>query len=193
MNVKIEKMNPKAIDELEFYGCMDDSQQPPQWQDGVFSQLFRTMILEPQNVSRWLVMDGPVDTLWIESMNSLLDDSKLLTIGNGDRLSLTPNVKLTFEVADLDQASPATISRVGLVYMDVDELGYMPLLNVWIASKADQKIGIPGDAYKDHIRDLAIAYIPAVMRVRTTVCRELVPTSPLACIKHFTLLYDSCF
>jgi dynein heavy chain len=58
-------------------------------------------------------------------------------MNNGDRLSLTPNCKLLFEVADLDQASPATISRVGLVYMDPAELGYIPALNVWITSKKE--------------------------------------------------------
>ena len=45
-----------------------------------------------------MILDGPVDTLWIETMNSVLDDSKLLTLTNGDRTSLTPNVRLLFEV-----------------------------------------------------------------------------------------------
>ena len=57
-------------------------------------------------------------------MNSLLDDSKLLTLNNGERMPLANNCKLTFEVMDLDEASPATISRVGLIYLDVEELGY---------------------------------------------------------------------
>ena len=122
--------------------------------DGVFSHLFRNMILEPGNVARWLKMDGPVDTLWIESMNSLLDDSKTLTMNNGDRLSLTPNVKLLFEVADLDMASPATISRVGLVYMDPAELGYIPTLNCWVQKKAFENVGIRKEDYKDLIQNL---------------------------------------
>jgi len=71
-----------------------------------------------------MVLDGPVDTLWIESMNSVLDDNKLLTLNNGDRIALTSNVRLLFEVQDLSVASPATVSRAGMIYMDVDELGW---------------------------------------------------------------------
>jgi dynein heavy chain len=121
--VKIEKMNPKSIEVKEYYGDFDDSPDP-QWMMGIFSTLLKTMIAEDNKTSRWLLMDGPVDTLWIENMNSLLDDSKLLTLNNGDRIPLAQNCKLLFETENLDVASPATISRVGLLYMDLEELGY---------------------------------------------------------------------
>ena len=44
-------------------------------------------------------------------MNSVMDDNKLLTLPNGERIRLAPHVKLLFEVADPQYASPATISR----------------------------------------------------------------------------------
>ena len=66
---------------------------------------------------RWIVMDGPVDPQWIENLNTALDDSKLLCLSNNERISLYPGVRLLFETDSLENASPATISRCGIILM----------------------------------------------------------------------------
>jgi dynein heavy chain len=98
------------------------------------------MCESPPTENRWMIMDGPVDTLWIETMNSVLDDSKLLTLTNGDRIKIESHVNLLFEVENLDVASPATVSRAGMIYMDIEELSWKTsIIESWIKGKADQK------------------------------------------------------
>lgn len=68
------------------------------------------------NKRQWIIFDGDVDPEWVENLNSVLDDNKLLTLPNGERLSLPPNVRIMFEVQDLKYATLATVSRCGMVW-----------------------------------------------------------------------------
>ncbi|XP_067943512.1 dynein axonemal heavy chain 6-like [Watersipora subatra] len=81
---------------------------------------------------RWLVMDGPVDTMWVENLNTVLDDSKVLCLSNGERIALADGMRLLFEVDNLSQASPATISRCAMVYMDPVDLSWRPYVKTWL-------------------------------------------------------------
>ena len=65
-------------------------------------------------------------------MNTVLDDNKKLCLSSGKVLMLTPLIKILFEVEDLTQASPATVSRCGMVYMEPENLDLNHLVTSYL-------------------------------------------------------------
>jgi len=69
-------------------------------------------------------------------LNTVLDDNKILTLANAERIPMADSTKMTFEVEDLRNASPATVSRNGIVYVSDTDLYWEPLFDTWIADRA---------------------------------------------------------
>ena len=128
--VKTKTLNPKSISMDELYGV--ENPDDGAWTDGLASKIIRKMARETSERRHWCVFDGPVDALWIENMNTVLDDNCTLCLANGERVKLRPEMRMLFEVQDLAAASPATVSRCGMVYMTPSELGWRPYKSQWM-------------------------------------------------------------
>lgn len=156
LSTKIYTLNPKACSVIELYGVLDPLTRD--WTDGLLSNIFRDMNKPTEKQERrYILFDGDVDALWIENMNSVMDDNKLLTLANGERIRLqTPICALLFEVGDLQFASPATVSRAGMVYVDPKNLGFQPYWDTWVRRREPE-------IERDFFQELYEKFIPDLM------------------------------
>jgi dynein heavy chain len=114
-------LNPKVVSTNELYGVCDPKTRD--WKDGLMSNKLRALSEEPDTNPKWIILDGDLDANWIESMNSVMDDNKILTLASNERIVLKPYMRLIFEIRNLKFATPATVSRAGILYIS-DASGY---------------------------------------------------------------------
>jgi dynein heavy chain len=89
-----------------------------EWKDGLFSKILRDMSRLPEDENpKWIILDGDLDANWIESMNSVMDDNKILTLANNERIPIKGLMRAIFEIRDLRFSTPATCSRAGILYI----------------------------------------------------------------------------
>ena len=104
---------------------------------GVFASIWQQRNNRASKYNSWIVCDGPIDAIWIENLNTVLDDNKILTLANNDRIPMTDNCRIVFEVESLRNASPATVSRAGIIYVSTSDLGWGPLVESWLLQRMD--------------------------------------------------------
>ncbi|XP_042138199.1 dynein axonemal heavy chain 2 isoform X2 [Peromyscus maniculatus bairdii] len=173
-------LNPKALSLGELYGEYDLSTN--EWTDGILSSVMRAACADEKPDEKWILFDGPVDTLWIESMNSVMDDNKVLTLINGERISMPEQVSLLFEVENLAVASPATVSRCGMVYTDYIDLGWKPYVQSWLERRPKTEV--------EPLQRMFEKLINKILNFKKDNCHELVPVPEYSGIISLCKLYS---
>ena len=130
--VKTYLINPKSMPRSSFLGHMNNDTR--EFSEGVLTVSARQVIKEDQDVLNWIICDGDVDPEWIEALNSVLDDNHLLTLPTGERISFGSNVNFIFETDNLQYASPATVSRMGMIFMNEEDININSIIKKWAKS-----------------------------------------------------------
>ncbi|XP_068171919.1 dynein axonemal heavy chain 1 [Antennarius striatus] len=129
-SVQIRVVNPKSVTVGQLHGEYDSLTH--EWTDGILSSLIRGGAASTDKEKEWYIFDGPVDPVWAENVNAALDDNKKLCLGSGEIIQISDEMTMMFEVQDLAVASPSTVSRCGVVYLEPSMLGLIPFTACWL-------------------------------------------------------------
>ncbi|XP_061762564.1 dynein axonemal heavy chain 10-like [Nerophis ophidion] len=191
MHTKLYPLNPKAVSVIELYGILDPDTRD--WTDGVLSNIFREINKPTEKKERrYILFDGDVDALWVENMNSVMDDNKLLTLANGERIRLQNHCAMLFEVGDLQYASPATVSRCGMVYVDPKNLRYTPYWQKWLKNKPPKEQEVLDTLFEKYVHSSIDMIVEGIVDGKQgQKLKTVVPQTDLNMVSQLGMILDS--
>ncbi|NXE83161.1 DYH17 protein, partial [Cochlearius cochlearius] len=171
-------LDPKAVTCNELFGVIHPSTR--EWKDGLFSSAMRDLANITHKGPKWIILDGDIDPMWIESLNTVMDDNKVLTLASNERIPLNPTMRLLFEISHLRTATPATVSRAGILYINPADLGWNPVVTSWIEARTVQ-------SEKANLMILFDKYLPVCLEKLKSGFKKITPVPEITVIQ--TVLY----
>ncbi|GAB1297122.1 Dynein axonemal heavy chain 17 [Apodemus speciosus] len=171
-------LDPKAVTCDELFGIINPATR--EWKDGLFSTIMRDLANITHDGPKWIVLDGDIDPMWIESLNTVMDDNKVLTLASNERIPLNRTMRLVFEISHLRTATPATVSRAGILYINPADLGWNPVVSSWIERRKVQ-------SEKANLIILFDKYLPTCLDKLRFGFKRITPVPEITVIQ--TILY----
>uniref|UniRef100_A0AAX7TU92 Dynein axonemal heavy chain 17 n=1 Tax=Astatotilapia calliptera TaxID=8154 RepID=A0AAX7TU92_ASTCA len=174
-------LNPKAVTNDELFGIINPATR--EWKDGLFSNIMRELANISHGGPKWIVVDGDIDPMWIESLNTVMDDNKVLTLASNERIPLNPTMRLVFEISHLRTATPATVSRAGILYINPADLGWNPPVSSWIDKRKVQ-------SEKANLTILFDKYIPPCLEALRSRFKKIIPIPEQSLVQMLCYLLE---
>ncbi|NXA80882.1 DYH9 protein, partial [Thryothorus ludovicianus] len=174
-------LNPKAVTNDELFGIINPATR--EWRDGLFSSIMRELANISHDGPKWMVLDGDIDPMWIESLNTVMDDNKVLTLASNERIPLNPTMRLLFEISHLRTATPATVSRAGILYINPSDLGWSPPVSSWIDRREVQ-------AERANLTILFDKYLPVCLDTLRTRFKKIIPIPEQSMVQMLCYLLE---
>uniref|UniRef100_A0A2I2YF97 Dynein axonemal heavy chain 17 n=1 Tax=Gorilla gorilla gorilla TaxID=9595 RepID=A0A2I2YF97_GORGO len=171
-------LDPKAVTCDELFGIINPATR--EWKDGLFSTIMRDLANITHDGPKWIILDGDIDPMWIESLNTVMDDNKVLTLASNERIPLNRTMRLVFEISHLRTATPATVSRAGILYINPADLGWNPVVSSWIERRKVQ-------SEKANLTILFDKYLPTCLDKLRFGFKKITPVPEITVIQ--TILY----
>ncbi|OCT60754.1 dynein heavy chain 9, axonemal isoform X2 [Xenopus laevis] len=174
-------LNPKAVTNDELFGIINPSTR--EWKDGLFSSIMRELANITHDGPKWIVLDGDIDPMWIESLNTVMDDNKVLTLASNERIPLNPTMRLVFEISHLRTATPATVSRAGILYINPADLGWNPPVTSWIDKREIQ-------SERANLTILFDKYLPLCLDTLRSRFKKIIPVPEQSMVQMLCYLLE---
>ncbi|RLV89556.1 hypothetical protein DV515_00014816, partial [Chloebia gouldiae] len=174
-------LNPKAVTNDELFGIINPATR--EWRDGLFSSIMRELANISHDGPKWMVLDGDIDPMWIESLNTVMDDNKVLTLASNERIPLNPTMRLLFEISHLRTATPATVSRAGILYINASDLGWSPPVSSWIDGREVQ-------SERANLTILFDKYLPVCLDTLRTRFKKIIPIPEQSMVQMLCYLLE---